>query len=66
MKTERDIKYCLSEGIPREEIIKDSLELMLADVSGVLRRYNKLRPTLTPEEAVEEIRKIINQEVSEE
>ena len=41
-------------------------EEILADVSGVLRRYNKLRPTLTPEEAVEEIRKIINREDSEE
>ena len=41
-------------------------EEILADISGVLRRYNKLRPTLTPEEAVEEIRKIINREDSEE
>lgn len=37
-------------------------EEILADVSGVLRRYNKLRPSLTPEEAIEEIRKIVNKE----
>lgn len=64
MNTERDIKYCLSEGIPREDIIRssDTPEEKLADISGVFRRYNKLRPSLTPEEAIEEIRKIVNKE----
>ena len=41
-------------------------EEILADVSGVFRKYSKMSSTLTPEEAVEEIRKIVNQEVSEE
>lgn len=39
---------------------------ILADVSGVLRRFNKLRPTLSPEEAVHEIRRIVNIEAEEE
>lgn len=45
---------------------KDLYELMLADISGVLRRFNKLRPSITPEEAVEEIRKIVNEAEAEE
>lgn len=62
MKTERDIKYCLSEGIPREEIIKDSDEAILAEISGVLRRYNKITPLITSEEAIKQIREIVNKE----
>ena len=62
MKTERDIKYCLSEGIPREEIIKDSDEAILAEISGVLRRYNKITPLITSEEAIEEIKRILKED----
>lgn len=62
MKTERDIKYCLSEGIPREEIIKDSDEAILAEISGVLRQYNKITPLITSEEAIERIRDIVREE----
>lgn len=62
MKTERYIKYCLSEGIPREEIIKDSDEAILAEISGVLRQYNKITPLITSEEAIKKIREIVNKE----
>ena len=62
MKTERDIKYCLYEGIPREAIIKDSDEAILAEISGVLRRYNKITPLITSEEAIKQIREIVNKE----
>ena len=62
MKTERDIRYCLSEGIPREEIIKDSDEAILAEISGVLRQYNKITPLITSEEAIKKIREIVNKE----
>ena len=62
MKTERDIKYCLSEGIPREDIIKESDEAILAEISGVLRQYNKITPLITSEEAIKKIREIVNKE----
>ena len=62
MNTERDIKYCLLEGIPREEIIKESDEAILAEISGVLRLYNKITPLITSEEAIKKIREIVNKE----
>lgn len=63
MKTERDIRYCLSEGIPREDIILNSKhEEILAEISGVLRQYNKITPLITSEEAIKKIREIVNKE----
>lgn len=63
MNTERDIKYCLSEGISREYLIINSKhEEILADISEVLRQYNKVTPRLTSEEAIKRIREIVNKE----
>lgn len=41
---------------------KDLYEVMLADISGVMRKYCKLLPDITSEEAIKKIKEILKED----